>query len=352
LTIAFRVDASAEIGRGHFSRCLVLAKKLRAKGVDVCFLSSILDQSSKNRLHQEGIVYRILDNESKGACLTHSPTGCFGPDNYDWKRDAYNTLQAIKSRRDVSWIVVDSYALDARWHSYIRKEVNRIFVIDDLANRPLCADVIIDPAPTAIKKKYEFLNQRKGFVATGLKYALLKPEFRNSRPLQPSSRNRYRIHACLGGGSSYKSMPQLCHRLLAINSLITVSAVIPTQISGFESDERITISIDPVSVASTMKNCDVAIGSPGTMLWERFCIGLPTACFAISMNQEPILKLLQAEGWILDLGNLRDFKNEGIKRFKTWLEDDTTRAKTRNSLMKAVDGYGAERLCSLLMSYS
>ena len=38
MNIAFRVDASAEIGTGHFARCFTLAKKLRKAGHSVLFI--------------------------------------------------------------------------------------------------------------------------------------------------------------------------------------------------------------------------------------------------------------------------------------------------------------------------
>ena len=42
------------------------------------------------------------------------------------------------------WLIVDHYGIDARWHKELRNQVDQIMVIDDLADRPLDCDILLD----------------------------------------------------------------------------------------------------------------------------------------------------------------------------------------------------------------
>ena len=57
-------------------------------------------------------------------------------------RVADATLAAIGGPCD--WLVVDHYLLGAAWHSAARRAARRIMVIDDLANRALDCDLLLD----------------------------------------------------------------------------------------------------------------------------------------------------------------------------------------------------------------
>ena len=55
LRIAFRVDASPQIGTGHFMRCLTLAIELRKVDCEVWFICRDLPAHFVAMLHEKGI---------------------------------------------------------------------------------------------------------------------------------------------------------------------------------------------------------------------------------------------------------------------------------------------------------
>ncbi len=61
-----------------------------------------------------------------------------------WQKDAEQTLEAIDRIGPVDWLIVDHYALDARWERMQRKRVPRILAIDDLADRDHDCDILLD----------------------------------------------------------------------------------------------------------------------------------------------------------------------------------------------------------------
>jgi spore coat polysaccharide biosynthesis predicted glycosyltransferase SpsG len=55
MNIAFRVDASTNIGTGHFMRCLTLADPLKQRGVQIRFVSRHVSEHLRDMLTTEHI---------------------------------------------------------------------------------------------------------------------------------------------------------------------------------------------------------------------------------------------------------------------------------------------------------
>ena len=58
-----------------------------------------------------------------------------GSDNWsqeNWQIDVWETSAVIE--QEIDWVVVDHYALDARWERMVRPKCKRLMVIDDLNN--------------------------------------------------------------------------------------------------------------------------------------------------------------------------------------------------------------------------
>src|SRR5579871_97991 len=192
----FRVDAGVAMGLGHLSRCLTLARAVRARDARILFLISPETADWAHMISAQDFEYRILDVADEVQ-----------PDDHVAHAGWLKWGQAIDAEaccRELSqtpaWLVVDHYALDRTWEAAIKPRVERLMVIDDLADREHCADVLLDQnlkAPTS----YAHLVPAECVTLIGPRYALLRAEFAEARPAERLG-GAARVNIFMGGTDS------------------------------------------------------------------------------------------------------------------------------------------------------
>ena len=141
---AFRVDGDSTIGTGHVMRCLSLATTAQACGLDTRILTRSIDARLRPRIAAAQVeLHNLADAKgTSGHSYAHS----------NWlavteTRDAADCLQKLielsKLHGPPAFIAVDHYALGAPWHEEL-KLVAPVLAIDELADRPLAPDWLVD----------------------------------------------------------------------------------------------------------------------------------------------------------------------------------------------------------------
>ena len=138
--------------------------------------------------------FPVLNLPELPLAATHTPDGkpLQGRELYAaWlgctqEQDAADCLQAIAQAglRSTSWLVVDHYGLDATWETRLLAGLAgdaapRLLVIDDLADRPHQADLLLDQnvfGPDT-EARYTVLVPAHCRQLLGPHYALLGPEY-------------------------------------------------------------------------------------------------------------------------------------------------------------------------------
>ena len=174
--IAFRTDASDQIGTGHFMRCLTLADGLKQRGAQICFVSCHLPEQLRSILVAKGHEFVLLDSVQNALALDElAHAHWLGGTQAE---DAADTIRAL-SDRILDWLVVDHYALDFRWESALRQTAKKIMVIDDIADRQHDCDVLLDQNFYAdMQTRYTGKVPSHCRLLLGPRYALLRDEFR------------------------------------------------------------------------------------------------------------------------------------------------------------------------------
>jgi UDP-2,4-diacetamido-2,4,6-trideoxy-beta-L-altropyranose hydrolase len=323
------------------SRCLVLASHLAQQGARVHFLSARLDA---------GV-------EAMIASASHRVARLAADDGLACREEI------LDSARSRSLLVVDHYSLDAQWERIVRPAVERLMVIDDLADRPHDCDLILDQAYGEDGARYRELVPPGCLGLFGTRYALLRSEFAalRSRSLKDLERADapLDVHVFFGSFDVHRHSVRFAPLLAGLDGVRSVSIAVS---EGFKardeldalrvrSSGRIQWRVPGGDMASHMAACDVAVGAPGHATWERACLGLPAAYVAVSDNQAPILKRLSDAGFCAYLGDARALDAEQfVQGIRAFLADRGRLARMRQLAMAAVDGEGARRVSRALLA--
>ncbi len=256
------------------------------------------------------------------------------------------------------WVVVDDYALDARWHACARNRgASRIAAIDDLADRPMAVNLLIDPNERSnAALRYANLMASGGQLLSGVRYALLEPEYRRAR--RPEVVDAVRsIGVFMGGGDQLDVLQGVLTACrLAFAGPIEVAATSAQRRLAelrdlVASDGRMTLSLDLPSLVDFHSRHDLHIGAAGAASWERCCVGAPAIAIPIAHNQEAVAEALAAHGasevWS---GNPRT-DAAGLASIIALLAGDSTRRTALSAAARTlIDGRGAERIALFMLS--
>jgi UDP-2,4-diacetamido-2,4,6-trideoxy-beta-L-altropyranose hydrolase len=353
LRIAFRVDASRQIGTGHVMRCLALASALSAEGVRCFFICREHTGHLIDLICREG--YEVLRLPQSSLPLPTAEEQWLGT---DWQSDAEQTLEALKGAPP-DWLVVDHYSLEARWESILRENCGRLMVIDDLADRSHDCDLLLDQNLVAnMFNRYESLLPEQGASLLGPRYALLQPAYAAlHEEARPRSGQPQRLFVFFGGVDKDNLTQTALSALLKLDlSNLQVDVVVADSNPHREALEKLVSEAPNIhlhgsqpTLAPMLLAADLAIGAGGSTNWERLCLGLPTLVITLANNQHLIVDELDKRGLVRWIGDKDSIQVDAlVAQISIFLQQslDTWSA----SCLKVVDGLGVGRVCAALLA--
>lgn len=301
MKVAFRTDASIQIGTGHVMRCLTLADALVAKGAKCTFICREHAGNLIEHIRSKGhAVHSLPMGTGADTDLTHS--AWLGAAQAQDAEACASTLATLQP----DWLVVDHYALDARWESAVAELCGQVMVIDDLADRPHCCKLLLDQTFGRYAKDYRPLVPDDCTLLCGPSYALLRPEFAALRPYSLQRRVRPHLkHLLITMGGVDKdnvtaqvlnalracSLPADCEITVVMGT--TAPWLADVQQQALSMPWPTTVRVGVSNMAQLMADSDLAIGAAGATSWERCCLGLPTVMMVLADNQRYAAGLLE-----------------------------------------------------------
>lgn len=343
--IAIRVEAGHDVGTGHLVRCLTLAEALIERGAEVVVVSPRLPMSLQDRVARFG------------ASLAELPPGRHHGATR-WPEDAQiadaeATLAVLPDQIDL--VVVDHYGLDATWESRIGVAATRVAVIDDLADRPHDAALLLDQNwyGPGTAHRYDGLVADDATLLLGPRYALLQPAYRHAREQQMTTRDGpCRIVVSFGGSDPTNETVKL---LLGAGPALHEARVHLDVVVGGAADNQgeverlgdalpnVQVHRDLPSLAPLLGVASLAVGAGGTTTWERICLGIPALVTVVAENQRAGIEALAAVDAVRSLGRAAKTTAETYANaVRRALEGGAP------SPPALVDGWGAARLALAL----
>jgi len=289
MRVAFRADASSDIGAGHVMRCLALADALAARGADCHFLCRELPGQLFDRI------------EARNFAVTRLPaTRASGATSPGQAEDAAEFLAALAGPADI--VVVDHYALGAEWEKAVNGHCGQLIVIDDLCRQHV-ASLVIDQ--TLGRSASAYSHGQVGEVLAGSEYALLQPVYYRFREQLDRSvvPHEHRLLVSMGGYDALNVSASVLEVLAssACDWIRHIDLVLPTAAPYFASIRqrlselggRFVLHDFVEDMAGLMSCCTLAIGAPGSTTWERAVLGLPSVLVPFAANQADVAVAMQ-----------------------------------------------------------
>jgi UDP-2,4-diacetamido-2,4,6-trideoxy-beta-L-altropyranose hydrolase len=334
MNVVLRCDASADLGLGHLSRCLNLAREVRSRGGQAWFVMRRLSPDLTDMPSDAGHQVTVVESGRVSCDLEDQ--------------------QAVKAALDAcsaNWVVVDHYGADAQYLAELHGRW-RTCVLDDLGDRDLTqVDLIVNPGT---KVRYPSSSS----LLQGARYALLHPVFARKRELALAARaQRYwrppsRFLVCLGGAGAAGVTLATIQEIKERTPTAEVRAVFgPGHFGELPRCEWPGVEVLPRQTAEQLAEhmlwADHAVGTPSTIAWELSCLGLLACLIVTARNQERVAEEL---GGFVPVESSTDGIAGALERELACEGDDRRARASRWAAL--CDGQGAQRTLSWMEQQS
>ena len=310
MRVFFRTDASLQIGIGHVMRCLTLADTLSARGVNCKFICRDHPGNIIEQIRQRGFQVEVLLSEQLVAqsTLNQKHIDYAAWLGVSWQLDAEQTKNKL-GKEKIDWLIVDHYAIDARWESTLKPNCHWLMTIDDLANRPHDCDVLLDQNLGRNAEDYLSYLPKSCKLLLGPQYALLRPQFAEVRSYSLQRRIRPQLKSLLitMGGTDYFNSTGAILKALGVvefSAHLHITVAMGPNAPWIDNVRQlakslpldIEVLVNVEGMAQLMASSDLVIAAAGSTSWELCCLGIPTVLVQLADNQREVAAALASAG--------------------------------------------------------
>ena len=270
--------------------------------------------------------------------------------------DAVVDLDQLDYHYDVC--LLDHYGLTQEHERLFRARCRTIIVLDDLHARSHDCDVIVNSAPGQTKEHYSSKLLSDTLILTGVAYAPLRREFRDTRLRQEQGlvdRSSGKVLVSFGAVDNHNATSLILKAIGTLPGVSKITVVLGSKARHLASVREIVcqlgmaeLVVDADNMAQLIAEHDIAIGAPGVSALERACLGTPQILMQTADNQATNYNGLLAGDLTIGLGAIADFDGERTRDVVlSLLNSHEERRSLADNGQRAVDGLGAARIAAL-----
>jgi spore coat polysaccharide biosynthesis protein SpsF len=335
-----RADASESVGYGHVARLGAL-------------LEAWTEVGGRALLVARGIHGRLAARLAGAGVELEQPAG--GTQDEE-------ALRVLERARSVSAaaIAIDGYAFRADYHRTLARSFP-LLAIDDLAEEPQIADVMLNQNLDFDRTRYGSLRARQRLLA-GAPYVLLRRELRElaaSPAGSPDSSRTPRLAVCFGGSDPRNLTWPVTEALLNAVPSAELDAIAGPGIGSerraallahAEAAPRLHVHVDPPEIGVILGAASALITAAGVTAWEALFLGVPSILVTVADNQRVVAESVTARGAALDAGRAgADTPRRAAELALTLLRRPEDRAKLSAAGRSLIDGRGVWRAMDALL---
>ena len=278
----------------------------------------------------------ILSEKFKLMILPNSSNKISDTDTKTWLGeskdiDAKQTIHLLKKNNinKIDLLVIDHYGIDYEWENHLSKLTNKIFVIDDLANRRHSCDFLLDQnfAPNS-SNRYKKLVPDNCELFLGMPFFILNEDFMNLRKTIKPRKKLNNLLIFFGGIDKYNCTGRLLNSLKdKISTFGNIDVVVgkfnPSKFlieKECKKYQNCNYHEQVTNMANLMSRADLCIGAGGSSNGERIFLGLPSIVFSVANNQLEVSKYLNELGLIYYAGSYKNISKTSIDKALGYFE--------------------------------
>ena len=340
MNIAFRVDASSDIGIGHLMRCLALSEEL-VKRKNTCYFLSNIDS--------EKIFEKIDESKVRIEKISTSPKS---------NQDLDYLINFSKSN-DIEWVVTDHYDVDSDYIKEIKANGFKVLSIDDTSQVYYSSELVVNQNIGSERLEFDANDTTKFLL--GPKYVMLRNEL--LRRKEKKNRNDVEKILVTLGGIDYGNLTlQILEILTEIIDKNVEIIVVIGPLNKIDDDFQSKINeednpnfrfvFSPENMADLYLESDIAISAGGSSCYELAYFGIPNIIITVADNQLNIAKELDKKNVSVYIGRKEDFSSKKLKEnLLELINNSSQRGKMIKNGMSLVDGQGKKRIVECMNTF-
>ncbi|WP_406611100.1 UDP-2,4-diacetamido-2,4,6-trideoxy-beta-L-altropyranose hydrolase [Agarivorans sp. JK6] len=350
MLVLIRADASTIIGTGHVTRCLSLAELYKSLGAEVRFICKNFAGSLITQLETLGYPVERLSISEQSPSQTGYAQWLGGTQEDDLEQTR-QFIHSLNCRPDL--LIVDHYSLNKVWETPLSDYVEKIMVVDDLANRYHDCDILVDQSPQRSEADYQDLVMPHCQLLLGSDFSILNPSYLTYRQQASFKRRSYssinRLLLNFGGSDldnlTLRSLQLLEKSQLADDVVLDVvvgaayQQIASLNLAAQSSRFHVEVNQAVKDMPQRQLAADIAIGAAGGSAWERCYLGLPTICFCMAENQRDNTAAMDAQAVAVVIPELTQQQLD-----QALVTVDKHYQNLSAAAQALIDGHGTERI--------